>query len=91
MILKKTLSDRSAVAIIVLFAVAILFVGARWVGARAGVLRDVRPLVKEMNAGKPATEPLSREEAQGDALMMGSQGKTKPSASGKPAKTEKKP
>jgi hypothetical protein len=75
--MKSSIPTPLAVALIVLFVVGVFWFGWQYMGSHAGVRSDVKPLVKEMNAGKPQTELLSPEEAAGDAMLMGSKGAPK--------------
>jgi hypothetical protein len=77
-----------AATVLVIAAAGICLLGWKWAAAAGGNQSDVRPILAVMNAGKPETEAIPPEIAQGDALMMGSQ---KPKKSTAPVKSSVKP
>lgn len=62
--------------VIVIVIVAVLAVAGLLLmrSNRGASNAEVQTMSKEMNAGKPSTAPLSKGEAQGDAMMMGKKG-----------------
>jgi hypothetical protein len=66
--MKKNIPTPVAVSIVVIAAVAIIAYGWMATGRKILLVSDVRPLVKEMDAGKPKFAPLPPET---DTVMMG--------------------
>lgn len=69
--MRKNISAPVAGAVLFATLCGLLVLGWRWMGSSA-TTQDVRPIIREMNQGKPLTEPI---DPGHDMLLMGSKNK----------------